>query len=90
MGMIHITYIQEDQVILATVHDSLSATVTVTDLPTGKQRTVTCNTKVLAAALALAVGGDEIKASEELYPVAETLMAELTMNGEDNDLRFIP
>lgn len=91
-SMIHVTAILEDQVVMVSVHDATKATVTVVDQLTGKSAKVDCSCEEIAAALALALAGDEAGFSAALYPTAEGLMTRIV--DEDgkpsHELRIIP
>jgi hypothetical protein len=88
--MIHVTMILEDSIVTATRNES-HWEVTSCDALTGLQQTVTATDEQFGAAMALAVGGDEIAGSEELYPPAEQLMEKLQQEGDNPyQLRFIP
>lgn len=86
--MLHITYIQEDQVIVADLTDANHASVTVCDMPTGLTKKVECSPAELAASLALAIAGDgEIEGARELIPalykLAEPLQKRLEIDEEE-------
>ena len=75
----------EDTTVHFTLHDANRASYTVCDGPTGKQETIECSCQQLGAAVALAIGSDEIVADvQALYILAEQCMPEALV------LRWIP
>lgn len=82
--MIAGTMVFEDQVLQWQLFDGAVVQYTVSEGLHGKTATKTVSWQEFAAALALAVGSDEMPGADELYPLAERAMP------EDFDLRWIP
>ena len=82
--MIAGTMVFEDQVLQWQLFDGAVVQYTVSEGRHGKTATKTVSWQEFAAALALAVGSDEMPGANELYPLAEKAMP------EGFDLRWIP
>ena len=78
------TMVFEDQAIQWTLHDNREVSYTVSGRYSGKADTKVCSWEGFAAAMALAIGGDEIAGADVLYPLAEAAMP------SDRALRWIP
>lgn len=82
--MIAGTMVFEDQAIHWQLLTDDRVRYTVTDAREGDGAEVYCTWQQFAAAMALAIGSDELPGAEKLYPLAEAAMPEESM------LRWIP
>lgn len=77
LSELEITALVPDQQIRFAVNDNLSWTLTVRDLPTGIQNTITCTAAEVTAIMGLIVEGDDCALSTMFYAIAEPVMEKL-------------